>query len=142
MVQINQESRLKYWATRSSIRWHRSLVHFLHPACFAHAICCAHSLARSRTSLTHSLARSLCSLSRLWESEGLDSYFLCFFSILDHSALVASERNSIIPPFFLFPSFLSFFAFFLFHRIPSSFSSLLSYTYRQRRCGHDRRCCC
>ena len=62
-VQNNQESRRKYWATRSSIhsfaRWlvslHHSLIHLLHTARFAGALHYTHSsLARS---LTHSRAR-------------------------------------------------------------------------------------
>ena len=58
MVQNNQESRLKYWATCSSIRL-----------------------------LTQLLARSLRSLPRWWESQLLDGYFVCvFFFIFDHSA--------------------------------------------------------
>ena len=48
----NQESRLKYWATRSSVRSHRSLVCLLRTACFTRALHCAHSLARLLTSLT------------------------------------------------------------------------------------------
>ena len=58
--QNNQEYILKYWA-----------------------ICpFAHSLARS-------LAHSLCTLPSLWDSELLDGYLFCVFSILDHSVLFA-----------------------------------------------------
>ena len=49
MGQNNQEYRLKYWATHSSVRSHRSLAHLLRTACFARALRCthfAHSLAR------------------------------------------------------------------------------------------------
>ena len=50
--QNNQEYRLEYWATRSSIHSHRSLVCLLRPTRFACALRCAHSLARSLTLLT------------------------------------------------------------------------------------------
>ena len=53
--QINQKPRRKYWATRSSVRSHRSLVRLLQTARFARAFRCAHSFARSLTSLTPSL---------------------------------------------------------------------------------------
>ena len=53
--QINQKPRCKYWAIRSSVRSHRSLVRLLRTNRFARALRCAHSLARSFTSLTPSL---------------------------------------------------------------------------------------
>ena len=65
MVDNCQEYRLQYWATRSSVR----------------------SFARSLAPLTRSLARSLRSLPRWWESDLLDGYFVCVFSIFDHSAV-------------------------------------------------------
>ena len=52
MGQNSQKYRLKYWATRSSIRLHRSLVHLLRNTRFARA-----------------LARSLHSLPSSWERE-------------------------------------------------------------------------
>ena len=50
----------------SLVRLHRSLFRLLHPACFARALRCAHSLTCS-----------LRSLPRLWDSERLER-FLCF----------------------------------------------------------------
>ena len=55
--QIKQEPRRRYWA----IRWLNALLD---------------SLARS-AALTRSLARSLCSLPRSWESDWLHGYFVC-----------------------------------------------------------------
>ena len=40
--------------------------------------------------LTRSLARSLRSLPRSWESELLDGYFVCVFPIFDHSGLAGN----------------------------------------------------
>ena len=54
--QNNQKSRCKYWATCLSICSHHSLVHLLRTACFTRALPCAHLFARS-----------LSSLSSLWE---------------------------------------------------------------------------
>ena len=71
-----QTKVLGHSLVRSLVRSHCSLVYMLHPACFARANCCAHLLACS-----------ICSLSRLWESERSDSYFSLFFSVLDHSEL-------------------------------------------------------
>ena len=51
-----QESRRKYWATRSYVRSHCSLVSLLRTARFARALRCAHWLARSLTSLFPLLA--------------------------------------------------------------------------------------
>ena len=62
MIQNNQETSCKYWATCSSIRLHRSLIRLLRPACFARALCCAHLLAHS---LAHSMPSS-------WECEWLN----------------------------------------------------------------------
>ena len=56
--QNNQEFRLKYWATRSSVRLFARTAHslnLLRTARFARAFRCAHSFARSLTSLTFSL---------------------------------------------------------------------------------------
>jgi len=56
--QNSQEYRLKYWATRSSVRSFARTAHslsLLRPARFARALRCAHSFARSLTSLTPSL---------------------------------------------------------------------------------------
>ena len=44
MVDNGQEYRLKHWATRSSVRSHRSLVCLFRNTRFARALCCAHSL--------------------------------------------------------------------------------------------------
>ena len=55
MVEDSQEYRLQYWATRSSVRSHHSLVRLLQTARFARALRCAHLFARSLTSLTSSL---------------------------------------------------------------------------------------
>ena len=68
VVQNSYESSCKYWATRSSVRLF---------ARTAHSFACSGlltSLAPS-TALTHSLACSLCSLPRSWESK----FCLCFF---------------------------------------------------------------
>ena len=54
--QNNQKSRCKYWAACLPICSHHSLVHLLRTACFTHALPCAHFFARS-----------LRSLSSLWE---------------------------------------------------------------------------
>ena len=66
MVENNQEYRLKYWATRSSIR------SFAHTA---HSFACSGLLASLAPSaaLTRSLARSLRSLPCSWESDFLMS---------------------------------------------------------------------
>ena len=53
--QNNQKFRLKYWATRLSVHLQRSLVRLLRTTRFARAFRCAHSFARSLTSLTPSL---------------------------------------------------------------------------------------
>ena len=91
MVENSQEYRLKYWATRSSVRSHRSLVPLLRTARFPHALRCAHLFARS---LTRLLAHSLRSLPHSWESESLDDYLFCvFFSILAHGVIGSSVRN-------------------------------------------------
>ena len=62
MVDNSQEYRLKYWATRSSVRSF---------ARTAHSIACSGLLASlaSSAALTPSLARSLRSLPRSWDSE-------------------------------------------------------------------------
>ena len=73
-VQNNQESRRKYWATRSSVRWlARTALSF---ACSALLALLAHSAA-----LTRSLAHSFRSPPRSWGSEWLGGYFFCFFPI-------------------------------------------------------------
>ena len=55
MVENSQEYRLEYWATRSSIRSFARTAHSFRTAHFARALRCAHSFARSLTSLTPSL---------------------------------------------------------------------------------------
>ena len=77
MVQNNQEPRRKYWATHSSVRSYRSLIRWLRTARFARALRCAHSFARSPTSLTPSLVGK--QIIR-W------LFYQCFFPIFDHSA--------------------------------------------------------
>ena len=78
MVQNQQESRLKYWATCSSV---------CSFACTAHSFTCSKllaSLARY-AALTHPLARLLTPLLvQKWMIRRL--FFLCFFSDLDHRA--------------------------------------------------------
>ena len=78
MVDNSQEYRLKYWATRSSVRSF---------ARTAHLFACSRLLALLAPSaaLTRSLARSLCSLPRSWESEFLMSQNDL---ILSHSGMV------------------------------------------------------
>ena len=80
MVWNKQESRRKYWATRSSIRSF---------ARTAHSFACSGLLASLAPSaaLTHSLTRSLRSLPRSWESEFLMSQNDL---VLSHSALSKS----------------------------------------------------
>ena len=79
MVDNSQEYRLKYWATRSSVRSFTRT---------AHSFACSRLLASlaSSAALTRLLARSLRSLPCSWVSELLDGYFVCvFFPFLDHS---------------------------------------------------------
>ena len=75
--QSNQEYGLKYWAIRSSVRSHHSLVHLLCTTCFARALRCAHSLAHFAHSLT----------VNDWMA-----YYSVFFSILAHSAMMRMPR--------------------------------------------------
>ena len=72
MVENSQEYRLKYWATRSSVRSFARTARLF--ACSGLLVLLAPSAA-----LTRSLARSLRSLPRSWESELLDGYFVCVF---------------------------------------------------------------
>ena len=108
MVQDNQESRCKYWATLARPFAHSltsSLICLLHPACFA----CALRFAPLR-SLVRPLAHSLPSL---WKSKWLEGCFCCVSSsVLNHGAQVLWH----LPLFFLFfclssSLFLSFFLF-------------------------------
>ena len=58
MVWNKQESRRKYWATRSTVRLFARTAHslsLLRPACFTRVLRCAHLFARLLTSLTPSL---------------------------------------------------------------------------------------
>ena len=95
---------MKYWATCSSVRLYRSLVRLLCTFRFARAIRCAHSFARSLTSLTTSLLGK-------WMIRWL--FFLFFFSILAHSALCvrarARPRYECQVIFFIYPIFNSHF---------------------------------
>ena len=86
MVENSQEYRLRYWATRSSVR------SFAHTA---HSFACSGLLASLAPSaaLTRSLARSLRSHPRSWDSEWLDGDFFCVFSIFDHSAVIPLPQN-------------------------------------------------
>ena len=81
MVENSQEYRLEYWATRSSVRSDRSFIRLLPTARFARALRCAH------------FARSLRSLPRSWDNEWLDGYFICVFSIFDHSDIPFWRRR-------------------------------------------------
>jgi len=85
--QINQEYRLKYWATCSSVRLFARTAHsFICSALLA-------SLAHSAV-LICSLARSLRSLPPSWDSEWLDDYLFCvFFSVLAHSVFVFTKQT-------------------------------------------------
>ena len=58
------------------VRLHHSLICLLHPARYTRALRCAHWY----THLLHSLPRS-------WDSDWLDGYSFCVFSILAHSAM-------------------------------------------------------
>ena len=62
MVDNSQEYRLKHWATRSSVRSFTRT---------ANSFACSRLLASlaPSTALTRSLARSLCSFLRSWDSE-------------------------------------------------------------------------
>ena len=53
---------------RLLVRLHCSLICLFRTTCFARVLCCAHSLARP-----------LCSLPHLWNSEWWDGYFVCVF---------------------------------------------------------------
>ena len=84
MVQNNQESRLHYWATCSSVRSIARTAHsFACSALFALLACSA--------AFTHSLARSFCSLPCSWESDWLDDYSFCVFSVFNHSGRAISK---------------------------------------------------
>ena len=105
MVQNNQESRLKYWATRwtipLSLRLYRSLNHLFCTAYFALLASIVHSAA-----LTRLLARSLL---RSWESYLL-AIFAAFFSVLDHSTFVywlAPLTHFLVPNFARFARVLA-----------------------------------
>ena len=73
MVQNNQESRQKHWATRSSIRSYHSLVCLCCSACLACALRCVHPFGRL-------LASSLPS------SRGSEWFMFGNQTVLDHSA--------------------------------------------------------
>ena len=81
MVENRKEHRCKYWATRSSVRSF---------ARTAYSFACSGLLASLAPSaaLTRSLARSLCSLPRSWDSELLMSHNDL---ILSHSVSCAEE---------------------------------------------------
>ena len=90
VVWIKQDSRRKYWATRSSIRSF---------TCTAHSFACPELLAllAPYAGLTHLLARYLRSLPRSWESELLMSQNDL---VLSHSAppwLAAGLPSSHVP---------------------------------------------
>ena len=78
------KNTLKYWTTRSSVRSHRSLFCSLHTT----------RLLAGSAALTRSLVCSLRSLPRSWDSELLDSYFFCVFSILAHSVPAEDLREN------------------------------------------------
>ena len=83
MVWNKQESRRKYWATRSAVRSFSRT---------AHSLACSGLLASLMPSaaLTHLLARSLRSLPRSWESE----FFMSQNDpVLFHSASLLRMHN-------------------------------------------------
>ena len=84
MVWNKQESRRKYWATRSSVRLF---------ARTAHSFACSGLLASLAPSaeLTRSLARSLRSLPRSWESESLMSQN---DPVLSHSGMICDATRA------------------------------------------------
>ena len=88
MGQNNQKYRLKYWATRSSVRSF---------ARTAHSFACSALLALlvRLAALTHLLAHSLCLLPRSWDSEWLDGYLFCVFSVLAHSAIQDNSDGAV-----------------------------------------------
>ena len=97
MVENRKEHRCKYWTTRSSVRSF---------ARTAHSFACSGLLASLAPSaaLTRSLARSLCSLPRSWESEFLMSQNDL---ILSHSALACGddrERGHVVSPVYSSPA--------------------------------------
>ena len=80
MGQINQEYRLKYWATSSSVRsFTRTVLSFACSALLALLSCSALLASLACSALFALLARSLRSLPHSWDSEGLDGYFFCVF---------------------------------------------------------------
>ena len=85
VVRNKQNSRRKYWVTRSSVRSF---------ARTAHSFACSGLLASLMPSaaLTRSLARSLRSLPRSWEKWMIGWLFVLCFSILAHSARLAHLR--------------------------------------------------
>ena len=85
MVDNSQEYRLKYWATRLSVRSHCSLVRLLRTARFARAL---HLFAHF-AHFAHSLARGTV-------NDWMDILSL-FFSIFDHSE--ATSPNFLKPLF-------------------------------------------
>ena len=108
MVQISQESRRKYWATRLSVRSFTRT---------AHLFACSGLLASLTPSaaLTRSLARSLRSLPRSWESEflmsqndlvlshsGLTLHYLFFPLLFPSSVFVPSINLLFFPTHSLF----------------------------------------
>ena len=91
MVQISEKSRRKYWATRSSVRSF---------ARTAHSFACSGLLASLAPSaaLTRSLARSLRSLPRSWESEFLMSQNDLVLSHSATSDIISIPSSSLILP--------------------------------------------
>ena len=89
--QINQKRKLKNWATRSSVRLFTCTAHSF--ARTTHSFACFGLLASLAPSaaLTRSLARSLRSPPRSWESEFLMSQNGL---VLSHSALLPPHDKS------------------------------------------------
>ena len=86
MVQISQELRRKYWATRSSVRSHRSLVRSL-----AHF---AHSLARGKVGILMSQNQAV--LNHSTEGRNCDYGGSSIFALVLVLMAVTSWRRPVL----------------------------------------------
>ena len=91
-----RERRVEHWATGSSVRSHRSLIHWLRPVRFAFALHCAHSLVHSLTrgkevflhdmnaAISHHFNPQSLQLSThsTWASSNVNEFPASFFSFL------------------------------------------------------------
>ena len=84
--QVTQVLRYKYWAACLPVR--------LFARSFAYSPLLA-LLARS-AALSHSLARSLCSLPCWWDGTWLDGHFCCILFRLGHSGVVMIEQVKVL----------------------------------------------